>query len=298
VQHKFSGVVIPMITPFNNDNNIDCESLNKMLEFYLASQCIPFILGTTGEAVSMSRGSKHKLLIESVKIVHRRAPVFAGISDTCLDNVLELAYVCKNEGVDAVVAHLPAYYPITEQEVLDYFQNLADACPLPLIVYNIPATTKISIPVSVVEKLSLHPNIIGLKDSERSLERMALLSEKFTQRPDFLLYSGWTTQSLHALNIGFNGIVPSTGNIIPHMFNDLIQSVKNNNKELAIEIQEKINPIAEYHQKDKVLSEVISLLKVMMNKKHLCDLNVLPPLQKYPEDMVTQVYNDMEKFGL
>ena len=295
---NFSGVVIPMITPFDNINNIDSNSLKKMLELYLKSECIPFILGTTGEAVSMSRGVKHKLLIETVKIVHQRAPVFAGISDTCLDNVLELAYVCKNEGVDAVVAHLPAYYPITEQQVIDYFQNLAHALPLPLIVYNIPATTKISIPVTVVEKLSIHPNIIGLKDSERSLERMNILSEKFLKRPDFLLYSGWTTQSLHALDIGFDGIVPSTGNFIPERFKDLLHAVKKGEKSLAKKIQEKINPIAEYHQKDKVLSEVISLLKVMMNKKNLCDLNVLPPLQKYPEYLVTQVYNDMEKFGL
>ncbi len=230
--------------------------------------------------------------------MNKRAPVFVGISDTCLEYVLDFAHICKDADVDALVAHLPAYFPITEQQVLDYFQNLADALPLPLIIYNIPATTKISVPVSVVEKLSEHPNIIGLKDSERSLDRMQVLCDKFAKRNDFLLYSGWTTQSLHALNIGFDGIVPSTGNIIPQMFKEMLSAFKNGDQNRAEELQQIINPIAEYHQKDKVLSDVISLLKVMMKKTGLCDINVLPPLQKYPEHLVSQVHRDMEKFGL
>jgi 4-hydroxy-tetrahydrodipicolinate synthase len=298
VQYDISGVIIPMITPLDNENNIDRKSLEKILNFYLETKCIPFILGTTGEAVSMSRGQKYSLLVETVRIVHKRAPIFAGISDTSLDNALEFAHLCKNEGVTVAVAHLPAYFPLTEQQVHDYFINLAQHLPLPLIIYNIPATTKMSIPFSVIEKLSLHPNIIGLKDSERSLERMQLLAERFSNRQDFKLYSGWTAESLNALKMGFDGIVPSTGNLVPELFGRLLDAVKNGEQDKAKEIQDRINPIAEYHQKERILSDVISLLKVMMNKRSLCETNVLQPLQKYPEYLVDQVHADMERFGL
>ena len=78
-----------------------------------------------------------------------------------------------------------------------------------------------SIPTDVVEKLSEHPNIVGLKDFERSLDRMEILADKFASRMDFSIMSGWTVQSTHALTMGLDGIVPSTGNLIPDMFAEL-----------------------------------------------------------------------------
>jgi 4-hydroxy-tetrahydrodipicolinate synthase len=148
------------------------------------------------------------------------------------------------------------------------------------MLYNIPATTKVSIPLDVIDKLSEHPNIIGIKDSERSIERMDLLAKQYKDRQDFTIFNGWTTKSSYALLAGFDGIVPSTGNLIPGLFSQLYQAVLEGDKKRAEELQDKIDPIADFHQQEIPFSQMIPILKVMMNEFGLCGPTVLPPLSR------------------
>ena len=92
------------------------------------------------------------------------------------------------------------------------------------MLYNILATTHMSIPVDVIRRLADHPNIVGLKDSERDLERMAQCIEITKSHPEFAYFCGWAAQSAHALELGGNGIVPSTGNFVPEMFQQLFDA--------------------------------------------------------------------------
>jgi 4-hydroxy-tetrahydrodipicolinate synthase len=148
-----------------------------------------------------------------------------------------------------------------------------------------------------VKTLSKHPNIRGLKDSERSLERVGLLAQTFSGNADFCLMSGWTVQSLFALNSGFDGIVPSTGNIVPKLFQNLYLEAQNKDKK-AQEIQDIINPIADIHQKGKILSEVIPALKVMMYEKQLCAPYVMPPLRKSSDEDMKQIIAEMKDLNI
>jgi 4-hydroxy-tetrahydrodipicolinate synthase len=163
------------------------------------------------------------------------------------------------------------------------------------MLYNIPATTKVSIPLDVVGKLSEHANIIGIKDSERSIERMDLLAEQFKDREDFAILSGWTTKSSYALLAGFDGIVPSTGNLIPQLFTDLYQAVIDGSKEKAEEIQDKIDPIADFHQQEVPFSHMIPILKVMMDEFDLCGPTVLPPLTRLEAKQEEQIRKSMKE---
>ena len=97
----------------------------------------------------------------------------------------------------------------------NYYKNLADNIKGPLMLYNIKATTHMSIPVEIIRRLSMHPNIVGLKDSERDLERMEACISISKGREDFAYFCGWAAQSAHSLELGADGIVPSTG--IPYL---------------------------------------------------------------------------------
>jgi dihydrodipicolinate synthase/N-acetylneuraminate lyase len=296
VHKDLCGVIIPMVTPLDAQCEIDKQATTRLVNFFIEAGTIPFILGTTGESASIST----KMCLEFVQLVvnevKEKSLIYAGISDTCFENSVEKAKKYFEMGIDVFVAHIPEYYPLTPEQILRYFEQLAEVIPAPLILYNIPATTKMSIPIDVVEKLSEHSNIIGLKDSEKSLDRMKSLADNFAKRIDFSIMSGWTVQSTHALTLGFDGIVPSTGNLIPYTFVELYQAVIEGDREKAEEIQSKINLIAEFHQKDIPFSHMIPMLKVMMHEFGLCGPTVLPPLTHFGAEKESQIKEMMKKF--
>jgi 4-hydroxy-tetrahydrodipicolinate synthase len=289
IAKKYQGVVIPMITPFTNDGKIDQAALAGILEHILSANTIPFILGTTGESPSMSDKMSVQLVTHVAAQIADRVEIYVGISDTCFDNSVHNAQKYHELGVNTFVAHLPEYYPLKPNQIFEYYRRLAEAIPGPLILYNIPATTKLSIPLDLVEELSHHDNIIGLKDSERSQERMDHLAQTYKTRQDFAIFNGWTVKSAYALLSGFDGIVPSTGNLIPQKFSDLYQAVLDGDDRTAYELQAEIDPIAGFHQRDKVLSDVIAILKIMMNELNLCEPAVLLPLLRLNSDEENQI---------
>jgi dihydrodipicolinate synthase/N-acetylneuraminate lyase len=297
-QKKYHGVVIPMITPFTEHGKLDEDAAIKLINHILDGETYPFILGTTGESASIPIETRIKLVKIVSGHVKRQNLIYAGISDNCLENSLTLAIKFYDLGIEVFVVHLPSYYPLTPDMMLKYFEKLAEHCPGFIMIYNIKSTTHMSIPLDVIEKLSHHPKIVGLKDSERDLERLNRLVGMFSNRQDFSLLCGWTAQSVNTLMMGFDGIVPSTGNLIPKKFNDLYNSVVREDHDTANRLQAEINPIANLHQKDMLGSEMITVLKVMMNKLGLCESWVLPPLTRLNPEKENQITIEMKKLGL
>jgi 4-hydroxy-tetrahydrodipicolinate synthase len=245
----------------------------------------------------MTLEMKSKIVKIVSKCVDGRKTLYVGIADNCLENSIFAAKTFHDLGAEAFVAHAPYYYPLNEEHLLPYFETLAENLPGPLIIYNIPSTTHISLSIELVEKLSKHQNIKGLKDSERSLDRIAVLSERFSGNKDFSLLSGWTVQSAFTLNSGFDGIVPSTGNVIPKLFHRLYLASQTD-PEAARELQEVINPIADIHQKDKILSQVIPALKIMMHAKGICSPYVMPPLLRSTKSQEKQIEDEMNRLQI
>jgi dihydrodipicolinate synthase/N-acetylneuraminate lyase len=274
---KYRGVIVPMVTPFTKELSVDLEATKRILDTFLEAGVSPFLLGTTGESVSIADSQKISLVKSTVEYVNHRVKVYAGVSGNCLNESIGSAEVFAHLGVDAVVAHLPFYYPMDSTQMLRYFEQLADKIACPLILYNMPATTKLSIPLDVIDKLSYHPNIAGVKDSERGMERLGQSLKLWSEREDFVFLLGWAAQSAYSLLNGADGIVPSTGNITPKLYKDLYESVIQGNSEKANELQEKTNLVSEIYQKDRNLSQSIPALKVMMSVFGLCETSVMPP---------------------
>ena len=134
--------------------------------------------------------------------------------------------------------------------------------------------------MDIVRQLAEHPNIVGLKDSERDLERMAQCIEIAKGRDDFAYFCGWAAQSAHSLELGGNGIVPSTGNFVPEMFQQLFNAAVVGDMETANRLQDETNEIAKIYQKDRTLGQSLAALKVMMQTKGLCEPWMLMPLTR------------------
>jgi dihydrodipicolinate synthase/N-acetylneuraminate lyase len=277
-EKKYKGIIVPMVTPFNKDLSTDTKAAKIILDTFLNAHISPFILGTTGESVSIPTKQKIEFVKSAVEYVNKGLTVYTGISENCLQESIDKAKMYFDMGVDAVVAHLPFYYPLSSSQMIRYYEQLADRIPCPLFLYNNPFTTKISIPLEIIDQLSYHSNIVGIKDSERGMERLDHSMKLWKYRTDFVFLAGWAEQSAYALLNGAEGVVPSAGNLIPEYYRDLYElTIKGKDTE-AYNLQDKINQISELCLKDKSISESIPVLKIMMSAFGLCKPFVAPPM--------------------
>ena len=285
---KYHGVVVPMVTPVTQDGRLDVDAVGRIICFFADHQVSPLLMGTTGEGNSVSQADGQLFVETAVNARNQWSEnhgpcamvIYAGLTGNCFSEQVRQAEVYTALGADVIVATLPTYYALTEEQMYEYYHTLADCITGPLMLYNILATTHMSIPVDVIRRLADHPNIVGLKDSERDLERMAQCIAIAQGRDDFAYFCGWAAQSAHSLALGGNGIVPSTGNYVPDMFSQLYDAAVSGDMDTANHLQDETNEIAKIYQKDRTLGQSLTALKVMMQTKGLCDPWMLMPLTR------------------
>ncbi len=302
VQKKYRGVIVPMISPFHQDLAVDKIAAKKIARFIIEAGAIPFLLGSTGEGLSMSLNQKVEL-VKAVSEVTRKAKseLYVGISGNSLIGAIEEAQLFKHQGATVLVATLPFYYPIDDNQMHRFFTQLADRVKLPIMLYNMPGMVKKSIPLEVANKLSKHPNIVGLKDSERNEERLQQSIKMWKDRKDFSFFIGWAAMSYTGLKLGADGIVPSTGNLIPDAYVKLYKSVFSDNLYTAEKLQKRTNAVSLVYQEKRVLSYSIPALKKIMEMKEMCQKYVLPPMltmkdleEKEFENLVADAFKELK----
>ena len=277
---RYRGVVVPMVTPVTEKGALDVPAVERIIEFFAQNNVAPLLMGTTGEGNSVSASDGLLMVETAVKAAKGRILIYAGLTGNCFAEQLSQAQAYTAAGADVIVATLPSYYALTAEQMYGYYKALADNITGPLMLYNILATTHMTIPVDVVKRLADHPNIVGLKDSERDLERMRQCIDISRDREDFAYFCGWAAQSAYSLSIGGDGIVPSTGNFVPDMFNDLYSAATGGDMDTANRLQDETNEIAKRYQAGRTLGQSLTALKVMMQTKGLCDPWMLMPLTR------------------
>ncbi|AXP80125.1 putative 2-keto-3-deoxy-galactonate aldolase YagE [Mariniflexile rhizosphaerae] len=278
MQKRFSGVVVPMITPLNKDFTVDVVAVERIVTLFAENGIHPLVLGTTGESSSIGELESFRLVEAAVKTKAKNQCIYVGLVGNQVDDLIHRGNLYISSGADCVVATLPSYYGLTPNQMTLFYKTLADEIYGPLMMYNIKATTQMSIPLEVVTELSSHPNIWGLKDSERDVERMELLIKTYKSNPDFSYFCGWGAQSAGSLKLGADGIVPSTGNYVPEMYKNLYEAAINQDWEVCDTWQNETDIVAQQYQKDKTLGESLAVLKALMYKKKLCNKTMMPPL--------------------
>jgi 4-hydroxy-tetrahydrodipicolinate synthase len=182
-------------------------------------------------------------------------------------------------GADAVVAMLPNYFKLEPADMEAYFRQLASRIEGSVLLYNMPATTGMSVPLDVIERLSHVPNIKGLKDSEGTVGRREQVAERFKGRADFALFMGVAAHSVAALRLGFVGLVPSSGNLYPQLWHELYAAAEAGNWARAEELQRRLDAIGAVFQRNRTLGQSLAALKAGAASLHLCEPYMMPPLR-------------------
>jgi len=298
VQKKYRGVVVPMVTPFTEDGKVDIGGAERVTEHVVAGGGAAFVLGTTGEGPSVPASERAGFVEATVKQTAGRALTYASIASNCVSESIDAAKEYFDLGIDAVVANLPSYFPLKDYHMLKYYETLADSVPGPLFVYNITITTHMSIPLKVIDRLSQHPNIVGLKDSERDEERFRKALSMWKRREDFSHLTGSAALSTMAVLLGSDGLVPSTGNFAPELYVKLYEAAVKGDEETANKYQEQTNALSRIYQKGRILSESLAALKVIMNELGLCGEAVLPPFTAISAEEKAAIKKQLAEAGL
>lgn len=272
------GVIVPLVTPVNAAGELDEAAAIRLVGHVAGHGCGMLVLGTTGEVVSLNAALRRRYVDLAVRTAAKRTPVFACAASNCISISIDAANEYLALGADAAVGILPNYFKLEPAEILAYFERLAAGIHGPLMVYNMPATTGMSIPLDVIETLSRRPNITGLKDSEGTAGRREEIALRFGGRNDFSLFMGIAAHSVPALRLGFDGLVPSSGNLYPGRWHELYTAARSGNWARAELLQEQLDVIGAVFQRDRTLGQSLAALKAGLGLHGLCGPEMVPPL--------------------
>jgi dihydrodipicolinate synthase/N-acetylneuraminate lyase len=298
-QKQLHGAVVPLVTPVTATGDLDEPALERLIDSQLAGHVEGiFVLGTTGEGPSVPRSFRRRMVECAVARAKGRTSVYAGIGDTCLPDSIAAANDFFQAGADAVVAHPPVYFPLQPQELTGWFRTLLDAADGPVIIYNIPSTTRVSIPLEVVASLVGHPRLAGIKDSENDAKRHEALLRQFGDQADFSIFIGVGVLMLQGLKLGADGIVPSAGNLVPDVCHRLCESARCGDWAASESLAERMNAVATLYQKGRTLGPSLAALKAALHLRGICSPHVLPPLLPLTPAELEALRTEMDRLRL
>ena len=295
---KYHGAVVPLVTPFTASGALDEAALDRLVDAQLAGGVEGiFVLGTTGEGAHVPKNIRRQVVERMVARVNKRTLVYAGLGDIRSADVSE-ANEFLQAGADVVVAHPPIAEKLPVDALLAWFQSLLNQVKGPLMLYNMPATTGVSIPLDAVEKLLGHPNLAGVKDSENNPQRHEEMLKRFGGKKDFSVFIGVGALMEKGLKMGADGIVPSVGNLIPDVCHQLCVAAKKADWAAADLRSARMNAVAALYQKGRNLNESLAALKAAMHCNGLCAPQVLPPLRQVSDAELEKIRHQMAELHL
>ncbi len=295
---KYHGAVVPLVTPFAGGGRLDETALARLVELQVAGGVAGiFVLGTTGEGAQVPRELRRRLVEQTVKFVNKRAVVFAGLGDLRLAHLAE-ANGFFHAGADAVVAHPPVSEKVPVEKLGEWYKALLDRLEGPMLLYNMPMTTGVSIPLDAVGQLLGHPKLAGIKDSENNPKRHEELLHRFSGKKDFSVFIGVGALMQKGLRLGADGIVPSVGNLIPEVCHQLCAAAEKADWAALENLSARMNAVAALYQKGRNLNESLSALKAAMHLRGLCAPQVLPPLRKVSDVELEKIRKQMTELHL
>lgn len=231
------GVFPPIVTLFNQNGDIDLEANKKQADF-LVEHGVDGIgyFGTTGEFFSVSLEEKKAFLRQIVPYVQGRTKVVVGIGDTCLKHTLELLALAEELGVDGVLSICP-YYAVYEEHMVEaYYDAVANATKLPIILYNFPSLTGFCLMPEMVKRLvKRHANILGIKETIADPSHVKSMMGVKEVNPDFAVFGAFEDQGLGLAALHIDGYIDATANFAPEFTVGLLKAMNENDWAKAAE---------------------------------------------------------------
>lgn len=213
---KLHGTGVALVTPMNEKGEIDFKSLKKLLAHTAKGVDYYVVMGTTGESATLSKEEKKIVLSFVIENNAKKLPIVYGIGGNNTSGVLEEIKSTTLDGVDALLSVSPYYNKPSQDGIYQHFKAVAEASPLPVILYNVPGRTASNLTAETTLRLANLKNIIGVKEASGNLEQcMKIAREK---PKDFLLISGDDMLTLPIYAIGGVGVISVLANALPSVF--------------------------------------------------------------------------------
>ena len=272
-----------MVTPLKEWDTLDQDGMVRLIDHILSGGVHGlFLLGTTGEAPSLSHRLRKEIIQRALDQIKERIPVLVGITDTSFDESINLAEYAAEKGASAVVLAPPYYFPAGQLELLEYLEHLVPRLPLPLFLYNMPTHTKLFFEPETVKAASEIPGVIGLKDSSANMVYFHQLQQIFKDQNDFRLFIGPEELLGETLLLGGHGGVCGGGNLIPELYVELYEkSIEGDFKKMGI-LHERIMQISTtIYSVGKYKSSYLKGLKCSLALMGICDDFMAEPFHRF-----------------
>lgn len=288
----FRGAMVAIVTPFKN-NEIDEEALRELIEFQIANGTDAIVpCGTTGESATLSHEEHDRVIEITIDAVKKRVPVIAGTGSNNTLEALRLTRHAYEAGADGVLMVCPYYNRPTQEGLYQHFKTIADAVPVPIILYNIQSRTGVNLLPETVARLSKINNIVGIKEASGSIKQMSDVIQLCG--PDFTVLSGDDIFTLPLLSIGGAGIISVVSNVAPADMAGLVDAFGANDLEKAKKLHYKMSPLI-----DALFLEVNPVpVKAALALMGKIKLEYRLPLCKMSEVNLAKLKNVMTQYGL
>jgi 4-hydroxy-tetrahydrodipicolinate synthase len=240
VSNKFIGTGVAIITPFNDDLSIDFHAIERHVE-HLISNGVNYlvVLGTTGESATQSKYEKNELVKFIIEKVDNRVPIVLGIGGNNTSSVIDKIQKTDFKHIDAILSVSPSYNKPTQEGIYLHFKAIAEASPVPVILYNVPSRTGSNMTAETTLKLAHEfENIIAIKEASGNISQaMYIIKDK---PKDFLVISGEDALTLPLIATGVSGVISVVANALPKEFSTMVNFALENKIDKAQEIHYKI----------------------------------------------------------
>jgi 4-hydroxy-tetrahydrodipicolinate synthase len=218
---KWSGLFTAQITPFK-DGKVDIEGLKKLLHRQKEHVDGIVMLGTTGEAATLTLDEK-KQILRAARAELNNFPLMVGVGTASTETTVEMAKIAQDLGADCLLVVTPYYNKPTQEGIYLHYASIAKAVKLPIMAYSILGRAAVNIELETVLRLSEIDQIIGIKEASKNLQQITdILSQVKAKRKDFVLLSGDEALTFPIMALGGDGLISAASNVIPQKMKELI----------------------------------------------------------------------------
>jgi 4-hydroxy-tetrahydrodipicolinate synthase len=277
------GIIPPLVTPLIDADRLDIEGLERLIEHVIQGGVHGiFILGTTGEAQSLSLTLRTEMIRQTSRILKGRLPLLVGISDTSMADSIKLGQTASGLGADALVSAPPYYFATGQPELAGFYEKLVPRLPLPVFLYNMPAHTKVSFAPDTIKRITQDPKVIGFKDSSANGSYFQAVMYEMREYKDFSIFVGPEEMTAGAVLMGANGGVNGGANMFPRLYVELYKAARDNEIERVRMLHNRVMQIcSSIYCIGNFGSSYLKGLKCALSLLGICSDFPAPPFNKF-----------------
>lgn len=285
----FEGLGVALVTPFDQHLEVDFKALTTILEHLYTSNSVNYIvvLGSTGEAATLSTEEKQEIMTFVRDFNKSRLPLVFGHSGNDTKALIQSLYTIDFSGYSAVLSASPAYVRPSQAGIIAHYHSLSDNCPLPIILYNVPARTASNISSETVKILAEKDNIIGIKEASGDL--LQAMKIRANTPEEFILISGDDMLTVPLYSIGTVGLISVLANAYPTTFRNILTSCSSGDYKNATE-----NALMTLKMNDLMYEEGNPVgIKQLLAHLELCRPEVRMPMMKASSELSEKIRNQL-----